>query len=277
MKRHILERHGVKWPPGYLNGDCAPCCNPPPPPPPPPLAAYYSPYGYAGRNFAPCRCAGCAGAVWGDTGFGQGVIPADVACSWMLEVSGVTSVTPPSPCSYAIGGDGCANMNGTWRMEPWCLYQSTAAGACYTCLFQPEDYEETDPNIVWGCCLWRSSNNVNAIVAQGPNPSLPECLFCFSSEAFAWGYFLWALKAFDITTGEVVDEKAYVTIETGFRAGSGWSYRPFIWKRTSALPCKGIAEFQLIKDAYHTTDPVAAVNSPFCCDGVPTTVYAFPF
>lgn len=275
MRPHILERHGLRWPPGYLQGSCSPCCNPPPPPPPPPLAAYYSPYGYAGRNFAPCLCEGCAGAVWGTTPSGQGIVPAEVACSWMLEISGVSSVTPPSPCAYASGGPACGNMNGTWLLRPYCLYPRDS-GTCNTCFLHPDDYEETDPNIYWGCCLWASSSAPRAIVAQGPNPSLPECLFCYELNG-SWFYWLWALKAFDKTTGAVVAEKSFVTIETGFSAGSGWSYRPFIWQRTSALPCKGIAEFQLIKDAYHTTDPVAAANSPFCCDGTPTTIYAFPF
>jgi hypothetical protein len=84
---------------------------------------------------------------------------------------------------------------------------------------------------------------------------------------------MWALKAFNRTTGAVVDAKSYVTVQESLPYVT---YFPFIWKNTDALPCKGIAQFSLMKDPYNPVDPPAAANAPFCCDGVPATIYAYP-
>ena len=274
MGEHILQRRGPKrWPPQFFTGEgggCS-CCTPPPPPPPPPLAAYYSPYGYAGQNFAPCKCKACSGAVWGTTSSGPGVVAADVSCRWLLEVSGVAAVTPPSPCSYANGGADCANINGSWILYPLCLSSNTAG--CLICLSQPEgDPYAGNPDVYWECCLW-SSIPCSPVLAFGPNPTLPECYMCMSTGVSNYVFMLWALKCFNKTTGVVVDEISYVTIQ---QQNISTTYFPFIWKKSSSLPCSGIADFSLVKDPYHPTVAPASANAPFCCDGVPTTIYALP-
>lgn len=98
MKRHLLERHGVKWPPGYLTGDCAPCCNPPPPPPPPPPGA--TQYYYRRRTCGQCAKSDGTG----------GTIPS----AFQLEVDGFTNYTGGAP---GYEGTSCDGNNGTFILD----------------------------------------------------------------------------------------------------------------------------------------------------------------
>jgi hypothetical protein len=93
VKPHLLNRHGVKWPPGFFTGQagCS-CCEPPPPPPPPPANP---PYYYRG---VACKCVWC-----GDN-------PAP--CRWLLEVDSYANGSGACP-----SGTNCANNNGSFVLE----------------------------------------------------------------------------------------------------------------------------------------------------------------
>lgn len=99
MREHILNRHGVKWPPGFFTGQngCQ-CCPPPPPPPPPPANP---PYYYRGKS---CECVWCSGSAAGST--------ARAACRYLLEVDSFANGSGSCP-----SGTNCANNNGTFILE----------------------------------------------------------------------------------------------------------------------------------------------------------------
>ena len=230
----------------------------------------------------PCMCEACSGATWGfRPEYGTyGPIPAEVACQWMIEISGIQSVTPSAPCAFATGGPQCGNMNGSWILQPYCLQKSdaTSSGVCIYCWAPPETavypYDPAgDPNIYWGCCVW-ASPTLFPVLCQGPAPTIPECNLCFPQSPGdpAWFYVMIALTGYDRTTGAIVEQKAYIALKTN----DAFPYFPVLWKRSTALPCKGIAEFSLVSDMYHPAGTTATPNSPFCCDGVPQTIYAYP-
>lgn len=111
MKNHILNRHGVKWPPGFFTGQTGCSCCPPPPPPPPPPAN--PPYYYAG---AACQCWLCDGPA---------------PCRWLLEVDSYANGSGACP-----SGTNCANNNGSFILEK-------VGGSEYVCKWKGPNFVTT--------------------------------------------------------------------------------------------------------------------------------------
>lgn len=105
MRDHILNRHGVKWPPGFFTGQNGCQCCPPPPPPPPPPPAIRAAYYYFNIPGSRCFCQLCA-----DNGYG-GSVP----CAWLIEVDGITNGSSSGDCP---GTTGCERSNGTFILRP---------------------------------------------------------------------------------------------------------------------------------------------------------------
>ena len=106
VREHLLNRHGVKWPPGFFSGQKGCQCCPPPPPPPPPPPAIAAQYYYFNIPGTRCYCNSCE-----TNGYG-GSVP----CAWLLEVDGITNGSSSGDCA---GTTGCERSNGTFILRPY--------------------------------------------------------------------------------------------------------------------------------------------------------------
>ena len=162
--KHILERHGVKWPPGFFTGQagCFWCESPPPPPPPPEQRFYY----YA---LSRCTCTNC-----GVFGLLQNGTRDDyAACSWQIEVDGFTSMAPPG-CG---AGSACTANNGTF------ILTRTTAGPNPT----PGD------GFVGNACRWASPTFTATAIQPQLTPPPVQCPVCSTNQGMR--YEIWIQKS----------------------------------------------------------------------------------
>ena len=154
VKEHILNRHGVKWPPGFFSGQKGCQCCPPPPPPPPPPPAIVAQYYYLNIPGSRCRCAFCD-----ENGFGL-----NVPCSWLVEVDGITNGSASGDCP---GTTGCERSNGTFILQQKGVGGGASGGGCY----------------------WESPMFTSSGLADGVS-SLNNCPLCRADQSMQyWLYF----------------------------------------------------------------------------------------
>ena len=248
----LINRDGFHYSgktPAFFSGQsgCS-CCPPPPPPPPPPFVYYRDRYGYLyGRTgIVPFTCEFC------DTP-GQ-----EVAERWQLEIDGVGSITPPAPCDAHAGGLTCANINGTWVL--------TRGGRI------PFSYSDGINSYTETYCVWWSPGFT--WVGTYAIPDAFGKVLCYGCSTLAARFVLTLGTNKNNTTGMIQSKFAHLEIEylNGFSSGlTRW--RPAAGE--DVFDCLGVNEMSLDYDPFHFGGD-AGPASPFCCDGVPTTVFLLP-
>jgi hypothetical protein len=257
VKPHILNRHGVKWPPGFFSGQagCS-CCAPPPPPPPPNFVYYrrYYGYGYGTTGLVPNVCPFC-----NDTASGG-----QVANKWQLEVDAPYGVTPPSPCGALSAGtdDICNNAAGTWIL-------TRGYGAT--------DYS-FDPisghTFVETFCVWNSP----AFDWYGvyPIPDQFGAVYCWGCSNLKGKYVLTLQRLFDLTANTIIGKLVTLMIDESGGSSFGGNYTRWLPAAgDDQFDCLGVNTMNLDRDAFHIGGD-AGPQSPFCCDGIDNTVYLLP-
>ena len=197
VKEHILNRHGVKWPPGFFNPGCSCCTPPPPPPPPPPSAAYYY-LNIPGRR---CRCIFCL-----DNGFGI-----DVPCSWLVEVDGITNGSASGDCP---GTTGCERSNGTFILQ-----QKGSGSACWweSPLFTSSGLAD-GASAVDNCPLCRADQTMQYWIYFQYVGGLPaiQLLLVGTSPVFGVQHATWTKF---LVSGDVCNAVHTLTVERDFDQG----------------------------------------------------------
>ena len=255
MKRHILEKHGLKWPLGFFTGqDGCSCCPPPPPPPPPPFLYYrrYYGYGYGTSGLVPNLCWYCADDFDGGP----------VANKWQLEVEAPYGVTPPAPCGATSAGtdDICNNAAGTFILSRAAFYENSSLD-----MFGHTLKDQF--------CTWESPGfDWYSTFAIPTSPfGIVYCYGCLPSSAY---YQLVLNRLWNATTGVVISRSAYLIV--GYRnALSAWYTRWFPAAGEDKFDCVGSNVMTLDADTFHFGGD-AGPQSPFCCDGVDQNVLLIP-
>lgn len=253
MREHILNRHGVKWPPGFFTSGCF-CCTPPPPPPPPPFIYYrqYYGYGYGTSGLVPNLCWYCADDFDGGP----------VANKWQLEVEAPYGVTPPAPCGATSAGtdDICNNAAGTFVLSRYEFYQNSSL-------------DMFGNTLVDQYCTWRSPYFDWYYTFALPSPPF-GIVYCYGCNVGLAAYQLTLNRLFNLTTNMVVSRVASLGIVYP-NVLSAWYTRWFPEAGQDQFDCLGSNVMTLDADTFHfggDADP----QSPFCCDGVDQNVLLIP-
>jgi hypothetical protein len=253
VREHILNRHGVKWPPGFFNGQCF-CCTPPPPPPPPPFRYYrpYYGYGYGTTGLVPNLCWFC----------GDGLTGGPVANKWQLEVEAPYGVTPPAPCGATSAGtdDICNNAAGTFILSRGPFYEQSSLDMFGDTL--------TDQ-----FCTWYSPSFdwYSTFAIPSPPFGLVYCYGCRQSKAY---YHLTLQRYINKTQNIILRREARLNIYYSTDL-SDWYTRWYPAAGPDQFDCLGSNVMSLDADTFHfggDADP----QSPFCCDGVDQNVLLIP-
>jgi hypothetical protein len=243
-------RYSGKTPEFFSGQSGCSCCPPPPPPPPPPFVYYRNQYGYlyGQTGVVPFTCEFC------DTPGKQ------IAEKWQLEIDGVDSITPPDPCSTNAGGPTCANINGTWIL-------TRGSRPSYT-------YNDGVSNVTETYCVWWSPVFTWVGTYPIPDPSNFYKVFCYGCANMA-AYFVLTLATLRNTdTGLVINRSVDLSVSYPNAFSQGFT----VWRPTAGenvFDCLGVNEMSLVTDSFHFGGDAGAA-SPFCCDGVPTTVFLLP-
>jgi hypothetical protein len=184
-----------------------------------------------------------------------------VANKWQLEVEAPYGVTPPSPCGSLSAGtdDICNNAAGTWILSRG--YGPT------------ETFTDIYGNVLVSTkCVWESpSFEWYGVV---PLPDQFNIVYCYACASMFAKYVLTLERLYNLTTNAIVSKSVYLTIDY-----SGYSFAYTRWFPSTGetvFDCLGVNQMDLDRDTFHIGGD-AGPQSPFCCDGVPNSVYLLPY